>query len=182
MAARTPLRVVSVNLSAIAANVKTVKERTAADVLAVVKADAYGHGILPVARTAVKAGASWLGTALLEEAVKLREGGIEVPVIAWLTPPGDDFETALRLNIDLSVSSTAQLAEILDAGVKTGIKPRVHIEVDTGMRRGGVLNSFDDWTNFLAFLRSRSDQLHVIGLWTHFARADEVRLPFPNTR
>ena len=95
------LRCVQINLSAIAANVKSVKDRTTAEILAVVKADAYGHGILPVARTAVQAGASWLGTALLEEAVQLREAGIEVPggIIAWLTPPGDDFETALNLRI-----------------------------------------------------------------------------------
>ena len=143
------------------------------------QADAYGHGILLVARTAIKLGASWLGTALLEEAVLLRQSGLVVPggVIAWLTPPGDDFETALKLNIDHSVSSIIQLSEILDAGEKTGIKPRVHIEVDTGMRRGGLLNTYNDWKAFHAYLQPRKEQLDVIGLWTHFARADEPDLP-----
>ena len=171
------LRLVQINLAAIAANVKTIKHRTTADVLAVVKADAYGHGIIPVARTAIQAGASWLGTALLEEAVQLRKAGIEVPTIAWLTPPGDDFEAALKLNIDLSVSSIVQLSEILDAGSKTGIKPRIHIEVDTGMRRGGILNTYNDWSDFLLYLQSKQEHVHVVGLWTHFARADE-----PNTQ
>ena len=169
------LRFVQIDLSAIAANVKTVKDRTTAEILAVVKADAYGHGIIRVAHTAVQAGASWLGTALLEEAVQLREAGIEVPggIIAWLTPPGDDFETALKLNIDLSVSSVAQLSEIIEAGLKMKIKPRIHIEVDTGMRRGGVLNTYNDWSDFLTYLQSKREQIDVVGLWTHFARADE---------
>ncbi len=174
-----PLRYVEVNLSNIAANVKNVKAKTSAEILAVVKADAYGHGIIPVAQTAIEAGATWLGTALLEEAVQLREAGFNVPggVIAWLTPPGDDFETALKLNIDLSVSTITQLEEIIRAGEKTSIKPRVHIEVDTGMRRGGLLNTYNDWNDFLEYLQLRKEKVNFVGLWTHFARADEPNLP-----
>ena len=96
---------VQVDLDAISHNIAQIRSRTNAEILAVVKADAYGHGLIPVATRAIEAGANQLGVALLEEAIAIREAGIEVPVMSWLTPPHDDFETALNLNIDLSVSS-----------------------------------------------------------------------------
>ncbi len=105
-----------IDLSAIAENLKSIKNKTDADLLAVVKADAYGHGLLPVATAAQAAGADWLGTALLEEAITLRNGGITKPILAWLTPPGEDFKTAIELDIDLSISSIELLSEILSAG------------------------------------------------------------------
>jgi len=161
---------VQIDLEAIASNIAEVKERTSVPILAVVKADAYGHGLVPVAITAVESGATWLGTALLEEALTLREAGIEVPIIAWLTPPGEDFESALKNNIDLSVSSIALFAQILEVSQSLGIKPRLHFEVDTGMRRGGVL---EEWEEFLAFAVREKSNFHLIGFWSHFARADE---------
>ncbi len=161
---------VEVDLRAIASNIRKIASASDAQILAVVKADAYGHGLIEVARTAVDSGASWLGTALLEEAFALRAAGISAPVLAWLTPPGEDFDSALRERIDLSISSLAILEEILAAGERTGITPRVHIEVDTGMTRGGFL---DEWDPFLIRLREVKDSLHVVGFWTHFARADE---------
>mgnify|MGYP000287645460 CR=1 FL=1 len=159
-----------VNLAAIASNVSTVASRTNADILAVVKADAYGHGIVPVAQTALSAGATWLGVALLEEAITLRKAGISAPLIAWLTPPGDDFVAALKHDIDLSVSSVQLFKEVLEAARAVGVKPRLHIEVDTGMRRGGFLG---EWHEFLEVLGIHKDEVRVMGLWTHFARADE---------
>ena len=161
---------VEVNLGAIRANLKRIADGTDADILAVVKADAYGHGLIPVARTALEAGASWLGVALLEEALQLRTAGITAPLIAWLTPPGDDFEAAIDNNIDLSISSLQLLREVHDAGLALGKKPRVHIEVDTGMRRGGFLA---EWSEFLQELEFVKADLEIIGLWSHFARADE---------
>ena len=165
-----PRAYVEVDLGAIASNINHIQSLTDAQILAVVKADAYGHGLIEVARTAVESGATWLGTALLEEALQLRYAGLKVPVLAWLTPPGDDFDEALRQNIDLSISSLAILEEILAAGERTGIKPRVHIEVDTGMTRGGFL---EEWDAFLLRLSEIKDALHFVGFWTHFARADE---------
>lgn len=159
-----------IDLSAIAKNLKLIKNKTDADLLAVVKADAYGHGLLPVATAAQTAGADWLGTALLEEAITLRNGGITKPILAWLTPPGEDFKTAIKLDIDLSISSIELLFEILSAGQSLNKKPRVHIEVDTGMSRGGVLG---DWKEFLAEVVKVVDKIEVVGIWSHFARADE---------
>jgi alanine racemase len=170
-----PRAYVEVNLGAIAANIKQIASKTDAQILAVVKADAYGHGLVPVAHAAVTAGASWLGVALLEEAITLRSKGITAPIIAWLTPPGDDFALALQEQIDLSISSLALLQEVHSAGIESGIKPRVHIEVDTGMRRGGFLA---EWRELLGALETMKSDLQIVGLWSHFARSDEPESDF----
>jgi len=161
-----------VNLSAIADNLKLIKSKTDAQVLAVVKADAYGHGLIQAGKAAADAGADWLGTALLEEGIALRKSGIKIPIISWLTPLGEDFKTAINLDVDLSISSIELLSEVVTAGKSVKKIPRIHIEVDTGMSRGGV---GDDWQVFLDQLvkASKSNEINVIGIWSHFARADE---------
>lgn len=159
---------VEVNLKAIANNISLVRSKTSAQILAVVKADAYGHGLVPVAKCAVESGASWLGVALLEEALSLRESGIKEPVIAWLTPPSSDFKLAIQSNIDLSIPSLKHLELIVAAGKAVGQRPRVHIEIDTGMSRGGLLG---EWEEFLIAIKGA--EVNVVGFWSHFARADE---------
>ena len=156
-----------IDLSALASNVSKVKKQCGVDLMAVVKADAYGHGLVRVASAALKGGASWLGVALLEEAITLRENGIDAPILAWLVSPGSDFESALSKNIDLGVSSIKGLQEVTAAAVKTGKKARIHIEVDTGMTRGGFL---DEWQELL---KADFSNLEVVGIFSHFARADE---------
>jgi alanine racemase len=161
-----------INLSAIGDNLKLIKGKTNAQLLAVVKADAYGHGLIQVGKAAEAAGANWLGTALLEEGIALRNNGIKVPIISWLTPLGEDFKTAINLDIDLSISSIELLTEVISAGKFVKKIPRVHIEVDTGMSRGGV---GDDWQIFLTELSKtvKANEINIIGIWSHFARADE---------
>ena len=161
-----------INLSAIADNLKLIKGKTNAQVLAVVKADAYGHGLIQVGKAAEAAGANWLGTALLEEGIALRNSGVKVPIISWLTPLGEDFKTAINLDIDLSISSIELLTEVISAGKVVKKIPRVHIEVDTGMSRGGV---GDDWNLLLTELSKtvKANEINIIGIWSHFARADE---------
>jgi len=166
---------VQIDLDAISHNIAQVRSRTNSEILAVVKADAYGHGLIPVATRAIESGAHWLGVALLEEAIALREAGIDVPLIAWLTPPHDDFESAIKLNIDLSVSSIQLFEEILSEAMRLRITPRIHFEVDTGMRRGGVL---DEWEDFLRFAVEHKNQYVLAGFWSHFARADEPESNF----
>jgi len=153
-----------VDLTAIAANVKKLKSAAGTDLMAVVKADAYGHGLVPVAKAAISAGATWLGVALVEEAHSLRAAGVTAPILAWLVPPGSDYEAAIAAQIDLAVPSLAVFQEI----VATGKRARVHIEVDTGMTRGGFL---DEWSEFL---KSDLSKVEVVGIFSHFARADEV--------
>ena len=164
--------VAEVDLQAIKNNLTLIKSKTSAQVLAVVKADGYGHGLIPVSKAAIEAGADWLGTALLEEAIELRKNGIKVPIIAWLTPCGEDFKEAINLDIDLSISSLEVLTEIVTAGEQLKKLPRVHIEIDTGMSRGGIGN---DWEVFALECRRliKENKLEVVGIWSHFARADE---------
>ena len=163
-----------IDLRAIAHNIALIRAKTKAQILAVVKADAYGHGLIPVARTAVESGAQWLGVALLEEAIALRQAGIEVPILAWLTTAGDDFEAALRNHIDLSISSVEIFDLVLAQARKIGVKPRLHFEVDTGMSRGGFL---EQWSAFINSAKAAADEFTLVGLWSHFARADEPDEP-----
>ena len=161
-----------INLSAITQNFKSIKSRTNADVLAVVKADAYGHGLIPVSKALEEAGADWFGTALLEEAINLRKSGILKPIISWLTPLGEDFKSAIDLDIDLGIPSIDLLDEVIKAASLTGKTARIHLEIDTGMSRGGVLSEWDQLIKSV-LVGVNLKQLKVIGIWSHFARADE---------
>ena len=154
----------NIDLTAIAANVKKLKATSGTELMAVVKADAYGHGLVPVANAALDAGASWLGVALVEEAHSLRAAGVTAPILAWLVSPGSNYAAAIDANIDLAVPSLDIFKEI----VATGKRARIHIEVDTGMTRGGFL---EEWSEFL---KSDFSKVEVVGVFSHFARADEV--------
>ena len=154
-----------VDLSAIKHNVALLKERSGTNLLAVVKADAYGHGLIRVAEAALSAGASMLGVALLEEAITLREAGIKAPILAWLVQPGSDFKRAIDLDIDLAAGSLKALHEIQTASVNK--KARVHLEVDTGMTRGGFLGEWSEITG------DDVAGIEIVGIFSHFARADE---------
>ena len=130
---------VIIDLAAIESNIQYLMSKSGKPALAVVKADAYGHGLVPVAKKAIEAGATWLGVALLEEALTLRAHGITAPIIAWLTPISDDFKSAVENDIDLAIPSLEHLHLLIEAGVSAGKTPRVHLEVDTGMSRDGAL-------------------------------------------
>jgi alanine racemase len=154
-----------IDLDRIKANIKHLIELSDTSVMAVVKADAYGHGLVPVAQAALAAGASALGVALLEEAIALRKAGITAPILAWLVPPGSDFKLAVDNEIELAASSIKVLEEI--GAVKSTNRPRVHLEVDTGMTRGGFLG---EWGKLDAHHVANID---IVGIFSHFARADE---------
>lgn len=154
-----------IDLDRIKANIKHLIALSDSSVMAVVKADAYGHGLVPVAQAALDAGASALGVALLEEAITLRKAGITAPILAWLVPPGSDFKLAVDNQIELAASSIKALEEI--GAVKSTNRPRVHLEVDTGMTRGGFLG---EWGKLDAHHVANID---IVGIFSHFARADE---------
>lgn len=154
------MREVLIDLKALKENLKRIKSEAGVPVLAVVKADAYGHGLIPCAKAAVEAGADYLGVALLEEAILLRESGVQAPLLAWLNPPGLDFKRAVELNIDLGVSSLATFDEI---NALPGA--RIHLKVETGMGRNGFST---EWAELLT-----RDLSKVVGVMTHLARADE---------
>ena len=156
-----------VDLSAIKFNVELLKKTSGTKLLAVVKADAYGHGLIPVAQAALSAGADYLGVALLEEAVTLREAGISAPILAWLVQPGSDFAQAIALDIDIAAASLKALSEISLASQQVQKKARVHLEVDTGMTRGGFLAEWDQLG------AAHVQDVEIVGVFSHFARADE---------
>lgn len=162
-----------VDLGAIAHNVRVLREHTgSAQVMAVVKADAYGHGAVQAGRAAVAAGAAALGVATIDEAVALRSGGITAPVLAWLHPPGTDFAPALAADIQLAVSSARQVAEVLTAVERTGRTAEVTIKVDTGLNRNGV--SLADFPAVLTELQRAvaADAIRLRGIMSHLANGD----------
>jgi alanine racemase len=167
-----------VDLAAIRHNVELLRERASgAALMAVVKADGYGHGMVPAARAAVAGGASWLGVALLGEAVALRRAGLDVPILCWLYAPGERHDDAVAAGVDLTATSAGQVAEIADAARRVGRPVRLHLKADTGLSRNGATPG--DWPAVVdAALRAQAEGLlTVVGLWSHFACADEPGHP-----
>ncbi len=171
----------TVDLAALRGNLAALRERAPNSALmAVVKADAYGHGALPCALEALAAGVGWLGTATPEEALALRAAGIgpgQARILCWLWTPGGPWAEALRAGIDVSVSGRWALTELLAAVRETGVPGRVHLKADTGLGRNGCQPH--DWPELVdAALRAQAEGLiEVVGLWSHFAAADEPGHP-----
>jgi alanine racemase len=163
-----------VDLAAIRHNVGVLAERaaTGAKVMAVVKADGYGHGLVPTARAAVEGGAAWLGVAFVEEALALRAARLDGPVLAWLTTPDEDLRPAVSAGVDLGVYSVAELAAAAAAATATDVIARVHLKADTGLSRGGA--AVADWPELCeaAAKAEAEGTVRVTGLWSHFAFAD----------
>ena len=165
--------VAAIDLDALRANLARCRELTGdAAVMAVVKADAYGHGLVPCARAALEGGASWLGTALLGEAIALRDAGVGGRVLAWLAVPGAPWADCLVRDVDVSVSALWALDEVCAAARATGARARVHLKADTGLSRNGATP--DDWPELVAAARVAELEglVQVTGLWSHFATAD----------
>ena len=161
-----------VDLDAIRANVALLRARTPAEVMAVVKADGYGHGMVPAARAALDAGATWLGACTIPEALALRAAGITAPVFAWLIAPGQALGEAVTAGIDLSASDVAGLDELAAAARAAGRTARVHLKIDTGLGRNG--STVADWPDLLASAGKHAAEgtVEVTGIWSHFAYAD----------
>lgn len=167
------LREAVVDLDAVRSNVGVLRSYGGyAGLMAVVKADAYGHGLVPCARAALAGGADWLGVALLDEALALREAGIVAPVLAWLLGPGERWLDAVAADVDLSVNATWSLDEVVAAARTLGRPARVHLKLDTGLSRGGAAPS--QWPDLCAAARKAEldGVVRVVGVWSHFAYAD----------
>ncbi|UVJ40619.1 alanine racemase [Arthrobacter sp. CJ23] len=167
---------VKVDLSAISDNIKALKKRTEAPFfMAVVKGNAYGHGLVEVARTAVNSGADWLGTAQLTEAIALRKAGITAPILSWLYLASQTSATireALEYDVDVSLGSIGQLEVLAGIARQLGRPAVVHLELDSGLSRGGARK--EDWAELVAQARQAEldGTLRVRGIWTHLAWAD----------
>ncbi len=168
-----------VDLGAIRHNVGVLRELAgAAQVMAVVKADGYGHGAVPAAQAALAAGAAELGVATIAEALALRAGGIAAPVLAWLHTPGTDFAPAVAADVQIAVSSSRQLDDVLLAVAQTGRTATVSVKVDTGLSRNGV--SAADYPAMLTALhRAHTDgAIRVRGIMSHLVHGDVPAHPF----
>ena len=158
-----------VDVAAIRHNVRRLKELVDTGFMAVVKADAYGHGLAESARAAREGGADWLGVATIDEALALREAGDTGRVLCWLTVPGDDWGAAIAHDVDVTVYSEAELDEVL----ATGLRARVQLKVDTGLNRGGAPR--DAWQALFARVAEaeREGRVELTGIWSHFSSSDE---------
>ncbi|MEG3629370.1 alanine racemase [Streptomyces poriticola] len=171
-----------IDLAAVRANVRTLRGLApGAELMAVLKADGYGHGAVPCARAAVAAGATWLGTATPEEALALRAtAGLpdDVRIMCWLWTPGGPWREAIDAGLDVSASGMWALDEVTRAARGADRPARVQLKADTGLGRGGCQPG-EDWSALVAAARRAEAEglLRVTGLWSHFACADEPGHP-----
>ncbi|GAA3884593.1 alanine racemase [Leifsonia kafniensis] len=170
----TQFREAVVDLDAIAANIRHLAQVVGGPdggplVLAVVKANAYGHGAVPVARTALAAGARWLGVADIQEGLELRRAAIVAPILAWLHGPDADFAAAIAAEIDLGLSSLAQLDRAADAAALLGRSAAVQLKLETGLSRNGAAP--DEWAELFAraAVLEREGRVHVRGIMSHLS-------------
>lgn len=167
-----------VDLAAIGHNVRVLREHAgSAQVMAVVKADGYGHGATQVARAALAAGAAEIGVATIQEALALRRDGITAPVLSWLHPPGTDFAPALQSDIQVAVSSLRQLQDLLAVVKLTGRAAKVTVKVDTGLSRNGV--SAAEYPSMLTALRraAADEAIRLRAIMSHLVHGDDPDNP-----
>ncbi|UZN02207.1 alanine racemase [Cellulomonas sp. S1-8] len=173
-----PARAV-VDLGAVRGNVRALAAHApTAQVMAVVKADAYGHGLVPSALAALEGGATWLGAAQVGEALALRRAGVTgARVLAWLYAPGAPLREAVEADVDVSVAARWALDDVVTAARAAGRTARVHLKVDTGLGRNGL--SIGQLPDVLAAALAAEAEgvVRVVGLWSHLAFADAPEHP-----
>jgi len=167
-----------IDLAALRANVTAIRDLVApVQVMVVVKADGYGHGMLECAREARAAGASWLGVATPGEALALREAGDTGPVLAWLYGADEDLTPLVAAGVDVSAQSVDQLSRLVAAAATVEAPARVHLKVDTGLSRNGAPAGL--WAEVCAAAvdAEESGAVEIVGIWSHLAAADEPGHP-----
>ncbi len=164
---------VSVDYGAISRNVEILRGRaTGADLMAVVKADGYGHGLALTAEAARRGGAAWLGVAQPQEALALRAAGDSGRILTWLYGPAVPARALIAADIDLSVSSVEVLNEIIASARETPVRARIHLCVDSGLGREGVMPSRLPALVDTAIAAQNEGLLKIVGVWSHLAWAD----------
>lgn len=167
-----------VDLAAIRSNAAHLAAvASGAAVMAVVKADGYGHGLVPSARAALAGGATWLGVAQPAEALALRAAGLEARILTWLYAPGAPLADLVAADVDVSVASRESLEELALAAAQTGRSARTHLKVDTGLGRNGITRDALPTVLRRTTELVREGLVEVVGLWSHLAFADEPDHP-----
>ena len=165
------MRKLTIDLGNVAHNLAAMRRQIgpSVKVMGVVKADAYGHGMLQVARKIEAEGVDYLGVADISEAQTLRAAGIKTPILAWLHDPEDDFVSAIKHNIDVAVSSEEQLLRVTKAAELAGKPCQIHIKVDTGLSRNGV--TIDELEELLIQTKGAvtSGLVQTVGIFSHLS-------------
>jgi alanine racemase len=168
----------SVELGAITRNVAALRAHVApTTVMAVVKANGYGHGAVPAAQAAVRGGAEWLGVVHVAEALEIRKAGVGIPLLCLMAIGSDQHAAAIAADVDLPAGSAGMVLRLAAAAEVAGRPARVHLKADTGLSRGGATAA--DWPATLAAARQAEadGSIVVAGVWSHFASADEPGNP-----
>ena len=178
------MRELVIDLDAIARNLRTMTAKVTRHdesrplVMCVVKADAYGHGMIPVARKLEAEGADYLGVADIGEALTLRNAGIDLPILAWLHSPRETFTAALTAGIELGIANLEQLDRVAEAAERTGRVARIHLKIDTGLGRNGSTEA--DWAGLLERTKElvAAGRVQTVGIFSHLSctsEADDLR-------
>jgi alanine racemase len=173
MSSPAPRAEAVVDLRAIRDNVAAMRARVSGrGLMAVVKADGYGHGMVPAAAAARAGGADWIGVAVLDEALALRAAGDAGPLLCWLAVPGEDYAPAIAADVEVTAYSRDQLAEIVRSARRADRPARLQLKVDTGLNRGGA--PLAEWEALVHACRAaeRDGLVTVTGIWSHMASAD----------
>ena len=169
------MRELIIDLDAVAQNLQTMRAKTnGALAMGVVKADAYGHGMIPVAKKLEAAGADYLGVADIHEALELREAGIDLPILAWLHAADEKFVSAIEAGIELGIANIDQLQRIAKAAEQLGRVARVHLKVDTGLGRNGA--SAAEWPAVLKKAHELVAEgfIQVVAIFSHLSCTSEA--------
>ena len=169
------MREIIIDLDAVAKNLQTMRSKTnGALAMAVVKADAYGHGMIPVAQKLEAAGADYLGVADVHEALELRAAGIDLPILAWLHSADEDFVSAVDAGIELGIANIDHLQRIAKAAQQLRRVARVHLKVDTGLGRNGA--SAAEWPNVLKKAHELVAEgfIQVVAIFSHLSCTSEA--------
>ena len=166
---------VTVDLGVIKNNINLILKHTGVQVIAIVKANAYGHGAVPVAQAALEAGASWCGVARVDEALELRQAGLDCPLLLLGYTPEACYAEMIQHQISMTVWDLKQIEAISEAALQINQEAKLHLKVDTGMSRLGI-----DPEEVIDLLKdvAHLPNIRMEGLFTHFARADEA-IPTP---
>jgi alanine racemase len=165
-----------VDLSALTANIAQVRETVApAELMLVVKDDAYGHGLEAVVQTATTAGVTWFGAFDVRTGTAVRAAaGDAARIFTWIAASRDDLRTAIAAHLDLGIGDAELLEELADAASDAAGAPRVHLKIDTGLHRNGVRP--EEWTTFVARAAAlqAAGRIDVVGVWSHIAEASDA--------
>lgn len=169
------MRVAEVSPAAIRHNVKHFRHLTGGAIIVVLKANGYGHGAVIAARAALEGGATLLGVADLEEALALRDAGIDAPILCWLHGTNISFDPAIERGIEIGVSTLAQLEQVAAAAERTGRLATVQFKLDTGLSRNGAAPA--EWQTLFArgAELQRAGTVRVRGVFSHLANAGAER-------